>query len=268
MEKHIYYSKPLDDKGHARYTDEENETWSFLLRRQLELIKTRSSKEYIKGVELLQFNDKIPQVPEITEILMSHTGWGVAPVPAVIQPEEFFDLLSKKRFPAANFIRIPAHIDYIEEPDVFHEVFGHCPLITNANYAHFMHEYGKIAMTAEPKIRMRLFRLFWFTVEFGLIKEDNQLKAYGGGILSSASETVYSTDSDIPVREALDPMNALRTPFRIDILQPKYFYIEKFEDLFNLLSNDPIGMAKKSFELGNFPPLFEKKPRPSTGMTL
>ena len=261
MEKHTYYSKPLNEFGKAIYTDEENQTWAFLRKRQMELIKSRASKEYIKGVELLNLGDKIPQIDEVSEVLMQHTGWSVAPVPAVIQPEEFFELLSNKKFPAANFIRIPAHIDYIEEPDVFHEIFGHCPLITNQAYADFMYEYGKIAMTAEPKIRMRLFRLFWFTVEFGLIKEDNKLKAYGGGILSSASEVVYSVDSPIPQKHRLDAMSALRTPFRIDILQPLYYYIESYDELFELISKNPLELAKKSFELGNFEPLFPKKPK-------
>lgn len=264
MEKHTYYSKPLNEFGKAIYTEEENKTWAFLRHRQMDLIKERASKEYIKGVELLNLGDQVPQIDEISEILHKHTGWAVAPVPAVIQPEEFFTLLANKKFPAANFIRIPAHIDYIEEPDVFHEIFGHCPLITNQAYADFMHEFGKIALLAEPKVRGRLFRLFWFTVEFGLIKEDNTLKAYGGGILSSSSEVVYAVDSHIPKRVALDPMDALRTPFRIDILQPLYYYIESYEELFNLISKNPLEMAKKSFELGNFEPLFPKKPKIET----
>lgn len=261
MIKHEYHSKPLDERGFANYSDEENKTWAFLRNRQMEIIKERAAKDYIKGVHALNLSDVVPQLPEVSKILHAHTGWSVAPVPAVIQPEEFFTLLANKKFPAANFIRIPEHIDYIEEPDVFHEIFGHCPLITNQAYSDFMFEYGKIALKAEPKIRGRLFRLFWFTVEFGLIQEDNKLKAYGGGILSSASETVYAVDSHVPVRVPLDAMEALRTPFRIDILQPKYFYIQKYDDLYNLLKNDLIAMAQESFVLGDHPRLFEKKPK-------
>lgn len=257
--KHVYESLPLDQDGRANYGQTENDTWSFLLHRQKDLVQTRASKEFLKGVELLKFTDHIPQHFEITEILSQHTGWGVEPVPALIQPEEFFTLLSKKRFPAANFIRIPEDIDYIQEPDVFHELFGHCPLLTNAPYAEFMHQYGKLALKADKKTQMRMFRLFWFTIEFGLINEDGHIKAYGGGILSSKSEVIYSVESDIPDRLPLDPMNALRTPFRIDILQPVYYVINSFDDLFKLISLDPLKMAQESFLLPDFPAKFEKK---------
>jgi phenylalanine-4-hydroxylase len=184
---------------------------------------------------------------------------GSQPVPALIQPEILFSLLSKKKFPAANFIRIPEEIDYIEEPDVFHELFGHCPLLTNAPYAEFMHQYGKLALSADKKIQMRLFRLFWFTIEFGLIKEDNQYKAYGGGILSSKSEIIYSVESDIPERTPLNPLEAFRTPFRIDILQPIYFVIESFEDLFKLIDKRPVELAALSMTMPDFPAKFEKR---------
>jgi phenylalanine-4-hydroxylase len=256
--KHTYHSKTLDKDGTAHYSHTENETWAFLLKRQKDLIKTRASIEYLKGVEILNFKDVIPQHYEITDILKSHTGWGVEPVSALIQPEKFFSLLANKKFPAANFIRIPEEIDYIEEPDVFHELFGHCPLLTNGPYAEFMHQYGKLALQADSKTQMRMFRLFWFTIEFGLIKEDQSIKAYGGGILSSKSEIIYSVESDVPERRPLIPMDALRTKFRIDILQPVYFVIESYDDLFNLITKDPLKMAQESFLMEDFPPKFEK----------
>jgi phenylalanine-4-hydroxylase len=257
--KHVYESIPLDKDGRAHYGNAENETWDFLLKRQKDLVQARASKEYLKGVELLHFTNKIPQHFEITEILQKHTSWGVEPVPALIQPEQFFGLLANKRFPAANFIRTPQDIDYIEEPDVFHELFGHCPLLTNAPYAEFMHQYGKLALLADKKTQMRMFRLFWFTIEFGLIREDGHIKAYGGGILSSKSEIIYSVESDIPERRELDPMDALRTPFRIDILQPVYFVINSYDDLFKLIAKDPLKMAQESFLLSDFPAKFERK---------
>lgn len=257
--KHVYESLPLDKDGRARYNNTENETWAFLLKRQKELVATRASKEYLKGVELLHFKDTIPQHFEVTEILNQHTGWGVEPVPALIQPEQFFSLLANKKFPAANFIRTPEDIDYIEEPDVFHELFGHCPLLTNAPYAEFMHQYGKLALLADKKTQMRMFRLFWFTIEFGLINEDGKIKAYGGGILSSKSEVIYSVESDIPQRRPLDPMDALRTPFRIDILQPVYYVINSYDDLFKLIAKDPLKMAQESFLQPDLPALFERK---------
>lgn len=259
IKKHVYHSLPLDHEGRANYSQAENETWAKLLQRQTELVKTRASKEYLKGVEILNFTNKIPQHFEITELLSQYTGWGVEPVPALIQPEQFFSLLANKRFPAANFIRIPEEIDYIEEPDVFHELFGHCPLLTNAPYAEFMHQYGRLALLADKKTQMRMFRLFWFTIEFGLIKEDNQMKAYGGGILSSKSEILYSVESEIPERRPLVAMDALRTPFRIDILQPVYFVIESYDDLFNLIAANPLKMAQESFDQPDYPAKFEKK---------
>lgn len=263
QKKHVYESLPLDAEGRANYSKTENDTWAFLLKRQKELVQTRASKEYLKGIELLDFEDTIPQHFEITERLKKHTGWGVEPVPALIQPDHFFSLLANKRFPAANFIRIPEEIDYIQEPDVFHELFGHCPLLTNAPYAEFMHQYGKLALKADSKTRMRMFRLFWFTIEFGLIREDGEIKAYGGGILSSKSEVIYSVESDIPERRELDPMDALRTPFRIDILQPVYFIINSYDDLFALIAKDPLQMAQDSMLMEDFPAKFERKKKKS-----
>lgn len=259
MKKHIYESLPLDEFGNAHYGKEENETWSFLLHRQKNLIQTRAAKEFIEGVEILNFKDKIPQHYEVTKILNAYTGWGVEPVPALIQPEHFFTLLANKKFPAANFIRIKEDIDYIMEPDVFHELFGHCPLLTVKPYADYMHEFGKLALTVDEKTKRRLFRLFWFTIEFGLIKVDRKFKAYGGGILSSKSEVIYSVESEIPERLKLDPLTALRTPFRIDILQPVYFYIESFDELFSLISTDLVKLTKESMQLPDFPAKFEKK---------
>ena len=259
--QNVYHSKPLDSEGRAHYSQVENETWSFLLDRQKELIKTRASKDFIHGVEILKFDREIPQHGDITSILKSYTNWGVEPVPALIQPDIFFSLLSQKKFPAANFIRTPEEIDYIKEPDVFHELFGHCPLLTNVPYAEFMHEYGKLALKADQKTQMRMFRLFWFTIEFGLIKENNQYKAYGGGILSSKSEIIYAVESDIPERLALDPADAFRTPFRIDILQPIYFVIESFEDLFKLIDKNPLELARISMTIPDFPPKFAKRPK-------
>ncbi len=256
---HVYESKPLDATGRAHYSEEENSTWSFLLKRQKELIKNHASVEFIKGVEKLNFTQNIPQHYEISEQLKKYTGWSVEPVPALIQPEQFFNLLSNKKFPAANFIRIPEEIDYIKEPDVFHELFGHCPLLTLEPYAEFMHHYGKLAMKADHKTKVRMFRLFWFTIEFGLIKENDQFKAYGGGILSSKSEVIYSTDSEIPERLPLIAENAFLTPFRIDILQPVYYYINSYEELFKLIAKDPLKLAIESMEKNDFAPKFKKK---------
>jgi len=259
MSKHVYKSLPLDENGDAHYSKEENQTWEFLLNRQSSLIENRATKEFIKGIEILNFKNSIPQHYEITKILNSYTGWGVEPVPALIQPELFFTLLANKKFPAANFIRIPKDIDYIMEPDVFHELFGHCPLLTVTPYAEFMYEFGKMALTVDEKLKRRLFRLFWFTIEFGLMKTDQGFRAYGGGILSSKSEIIYSVESNIPERNKLEPMTALLTPFRIDILQPVYYYVESYDELFKLMDLNLINLAKESLKLPDLPAKFEKK---------
>lgn len=257
--KHVYESIALDSQGKANYQNSEQETWAFLLNRQKELVATRASIEYLRGLEILNFKESIPQHFEVSEVLSQHTGWGVQPVPALIQPEHFFTLLSKRKFPAANFIRTPEDIDYIEEPDVFHELFGHCPLLTNEAYAEFMYQYGLLSLKADKKLQMRLFRLFWFTIEFGLILENNQMKAYGGGIISSKSEIIYSVESEIPERKMLDPLDALLTPFRIDILQPVYFVIKSYEELFKLIDQNPLELARKSLSLPDNLARFERK---------
>ncbi len=261
MKKESKYEshKPNKD-GIVTYSDTENETWDFLVSRQDRLIQSRACKEFIRGVELLNFTNKVPQHFEVSNVLREHTGWAIEPVPAIIPAQEFFELLANKKFPCANFIRTKEDIDYLQEPDIFHEVYGHSPLLTNQAYANFMQEYGKLASTVSGKVRMRLFRLFWFTIEFGLLKENNEYRAYGGGILSSKNETVYAIDSDVPERIDLnDPMTAFRTPYRIDILQPVYFVLNQLDDLFKLFDHDLIALAKESLELGNFAPKFQPK---------
>jgi len=260
MKSSKYCSREPNSQGIVEYSDQENKTWDFLVQRQNKLLNQRACKEFIKGVELLNFTDKVPQHFEVSEILQSQTGWAIEPVPSIIPAQKFFELLSLKKFPCANFIRTPEDIDYLEEPDIFHEVYGHCPLLTHQGYADYMQEYGRLALKVSGKLRMRLFRLFWFTIEFGLLKEDNQYRAYGGGILSSKNETIYSIDSDVPERaDLLDPLTALRTPYRIDILQPVYFVLENLNSLFKLLEYDLIDLAEKSLAIGSFPAKFESK---------
>lgn len=259
MKAHKYESNPVDENGYVNWSDTENEIWAKLVARQSDVIQGRASKEFMKGLEILDFpKDRIPQIPDLNKILEECTGWGVQPVPAIIQPKEFFTLLSKKRFPAATFIRIPEEMDYLQEPDIFHELYGHTPLLTNQAYADFMQRFGEIALEADPKDRRRLFRLFWFTIEFGLVKTQEGLKAYGGGILSSIGETQYCLTDDNE-KVDFDSLNVLRTPYRIDIMQPMYFVLDHFEDLFTILKDDVLGLLEKSKELGDFPPKYPPK---------
>ena len=256
--KTTYVSKQPNQNGLIEWSDEENQTWNALITRQTEIVRTRACAEFLEGLERIQFTkNRVPQHTEINARLKDFTGWHVEVVPALIPAKEFFTLLAGKKFPAASFIRIPEELDYIQEPDIFHEFYGHVPLLTFKDYANFMEEFGKIALSVSPKDRRRLFRLFWFTIEFGLLKSKDGIRAYGGGMLSSIHETVYSTESEIAIRENFDPLKALRTPYRIDIPQPLYYVLENFSDLYKILDQDILKLLEESKELGDFEPLFE-----------
>lgn len=261
MNKHVYVSKPLDENGLIDWTSTEDQTWQTLINRQKEVIKNRACSDFIKALDIVDFPlDKTPQLKDVNKRLMSQTGWQVQNVAALIQPDEFFTLLANKKFPAATFIRIPEELDYLQEPDIFHELFGHVPLLSHPTYAHFVHEFGKKALTLAPKDRSRLFRLFWFTVEFGLINTQNGIRAYGAGILSSIGETQYAL-TEKSQKKTFNLMDALRTPFRVDIMQPLYYVINSFDDLYKVLDVDIKNFLDESRELKDFAPLFQPKPK-------
>lgn len=256
--KTTYISKQPNSQGLIDWTANENKTWNTLITRQSEIVKTRACPEFLEGLDRIGFSqDRVPQHTEINKRLKDFSGWEVEVVPALIPAKEFFTLLANKKFPAASFIRIPQELDYIQEPDIFHEFYGHVPLLTFSEYANFMEEFGKLALSISPKDRRRIFRIFWFTVEFGLLKTPGGVKAYGGGMLSSIHETVYSVESPQPQRLDFDPLTALRTPYRIDIPQPLYYVLENFTDLYKILDKDLLRLLEQSKELGDFEPLFE-----------
>ncbi len=253
-----YIAKKPDAFGRIHYTDEEHGTWKILFNRQLEIVKNRAVDEFIEGVKILKFSaNHIPDYQEINKVLKSISGWSVKPVEAIIPAEEFFELLANKIFPMASFIRTREELDYLQEPDIFHELFGHCPLLTLKPYADFMESFGKIGLSTPKADRSVLFRLFWFTIEFGLMKTKNGIRVYGGGILSSIGETVYSLESSTPEYQTLEALTCLRTPYRIDIMQPLYFVAETWEQVFSLLKTDPRPLVKQAKELGFFTPKFE-----------
>lgn len=257
--KSRYQSKQPDEQGFVAYTDEEDETWGLLYHRMMGIVERYACKEYLQGLKVLDLpTDHIPQLPELSKRLGHATGWAVEPVPALIPLEQFFDLLAHQKFPAATFIRRREELDYLQEPDIFHEIFGHCPLLTNPYFANFTQQYGKLASQVSESDALLLQRLYWFTVEFGLIQTNQGMRNYGGGILSSYAETQYSIDSDIPKRLPLgDGVEALRTPYRIDIMQPVYFYIGSFKQLYALLESNPTALIQKARDLGEHEPLFE-----------
>lgn len=255
-----YVSKSIDAKGFIEWDADENKRWARLYERQIDLLKGRACDQYMQGIDLLGMpTDRIPQLPDIDKVLMETTGWQTAAVPALINFTDFFTLLANKRFPVATFIRSEEEFDYLQEPDIFHEIFGHCPLLTNPAFAHFTHVYGKLGLAASKEDRAFLARLYWFTVEFGLVQTEQGLRIYGGGILSSPGETKYALESDKPLRSKLKPLDVLRTPYRIDIMQPVYYILDSFDGLFELSELDIMALVDEAKSLGLFEARFEPK---------
>lgn len=250
-----YVSKPVDVNGNVAYTKEENAIWQALISRQQNVIQDRACDEYIYGLNLLNLpHDRVPQCHEVSKALYEATGWSLEPVPALIPFDQFFTLLANRRFPAATFIRTRADFDYIQEPDLFHEIFGHCPMLTNPAYAKYAENYGKLGLAATPEERVKLARLFWFTAEFGLIQTSIGIRAYGGGILSSIEETIYCIESQIPERKPFDLLDALLTPYRIDIKQPLYYVINDFGQLYQLVEIDLMTIVRQTKNLHDHVP--------------
>lgn len=251
----VYTAKPTDAEGFVQYTPVENHTWQTLFNRQMTIIGDYACPEHSEGINKLELKaDAVAQIPDISKHLMATTGWKTQAVNALISDQEFFTLLSQRIFPVATFIRIPEELDYLPEPDIFHEVFGHCPMLTQPRIADFVEAYGHYALQAPADHLERLARLFWFTVEFGLIQTSKGLRVYGGGILSSYKETLYSIDDTFPERVPFDLLRTLRTPFRIDKMQGIYFVLQSFDQLFELLQGDTLQHAlKQACSLPDFP---------------
>lgn len=255
-----YQAHQPDAQGMISYSSAEHRVWQLLFERQKRLLPGRACKAFLQGLDKLAFDSQqIPQLPQVNQRLKALTGWQVTPVPALISAREFFMLLAEKTFPAATFIRREDELDYLKEPDIFHELFGHCPMLTDSVYADFVHRYAKKTLALPEAEWPLLQRLFWFTVEFGLIKDAQGLRAYGGGILSSIKETVYSVESDLALRALFDPLVVMRTPYRIDQLQPVYFVITSYQQLYDFLSVDLEALIKRAHQLGEYPPVFPVK---------
>jgi phenylalanine-4-hydroxylase len=216
-----------------RFTAEEHRVWDILFARQQELLADRAVHAFHEGLDILRLSKPgIPDLEELNERLHARTGWTVVSVPGLVPDDVFFDHLSKRRFPAGNFIRSASQLDYLEEPDVFHDVFGHVPLLAQPAVADFMQALGEAGLEALRLGELdRLSRLYWYTVEFGLAREDGRLKIYGAGILSSFGETRFSLESPEPHRPGFDLRRVLRTRYRSDAFQQSYFVVDSFEDL-------------------------------------
>ena len=252
-----YASKIPGPDGLIQYTPEESNVWSELFTRQMECLKDFACHAYLDGQTKLGFSPHtIPQVSDINARLAGLTGAGVEPVAALIPQAEFSGLLQNRKFPVATFIRRREHIDYIEEPDIFHEVFGHCPMLTDPHVCDFFERFGTLALSVDKRHIKRLFRMFWFSVEFGLIREDGRIKAFGAGIMSSPSEAAHAA-SDAAHTQPFDPLTVLRTPYRIDIVQPTYFVIDSFQALAATLTEDIPALLNKAEAMGDLPALFD-----------
>ncbi|WP_430455254.1 phenylalanine 4-monooxygenase [Rheinheimera sp.] len=255
-----YVSRESDADGIIAWSDEENQIWSDLIKRQLSCIQGKACNEYMAGLQRLNLQqDRIPQLHEVNAVLQATTGWQCAEVPALISFDRFFELLANKQFPVATFIRSREEFDYLQEPDVFHEIFGHCAMLTHPDFAEFTHMYGKLGLAASKQDRVYLARLYWFTIEFGLIDTPDGLRIYGGGILSSPGETQYAIHSDIPQRKVLDVVDVFRTPYRIDIMQPIYFRIQSIRQLFDIAQMDLMTLVQQAKALGLHAPMFAPK---------
>ncbi len=220
----------------ARYTPAEHALWDRLFARQSEQLKGRAVPAFLRGLEVLHLSKPgIPDFAELSERLHALTGWRVVAVPGLVPDEVFFEHLAKRRFVAGRFIRRPDQIDYLQEPDVFHDLFGHVPLLADPVFADYMQAYGEGGLRA---VRLgaieRLARLYWHTVEFGLIDEGEGLRIYGSGIVSSHGESAYALESQRPARIAFDMKRVMRTRYRIDDYQAAYFVIDSFEGLLRL----------------------------------
>jgi phenylalanine-4-hydroxylase len=216
-----------------RFSQADHDIWDQLFARQTAMLPGRAADAFLKGLDILRLSKPgIPDYAELNQRLEAATGWTVVAVPGLVPDEIFFDHLANRRFPAGNFIRRPDQLDYLQEPDVFHDVFGHVPMLTDPVFADYMVAYGKGGLRSLGFGALhKLARLYWYTVEFGLLKQADGLRIYGAGIVSSYGESVYALDDPRPKRIAFDLLRVMRTHYRIDDFQENYFVIPSLEHL-------------------------------------
>jgi phenylalanine-4-hydroxylase len=223
------------------YSDEDKKVWNLLFERQLENLKTKGSAAYLKSLDFMTpvlNGNEIPEFKKMNRWFKSETGWKIEVVPGLIPVEDFFELLSQKRFCSSTWLRSMKNLDYLEEPDMFHDTFGHIPLLANPVFSEFVYEFGKLGKQyindAEKLVQLQ--RLYWFTIEFGVIKEAGVIKSYGAGIISSFGETnqIFNQEANF---FPFDIETILNKPFRTDVMQEDYFVIESLEQLYESLED-------------------------------
>ena len=244
--------QPWDDYG-----DEDHATWATLYARQREVLKGRACDEFIAAQDAMGMTpDRIPKFAELNEVLSKATGWTLIGVEGLLPELDFFDHLANRRFPVTWWIRRPDQIDYIEEPDLFHDLFGHVPLLMIPVFADYMEAYGRGGVKAHAigtDALQNLTRLYWYTVEFGLIRQKDGLRIYGSGIVSSKGESIHCLESDAPNRIGFDLERIMRTRYRIDTYQKTYFVIDSFEQLMDATRPDFTPIYEKLATLDSIP---------------
>jgi len=222
-------------QNYAHYTADDQDIWRTLFKRQLPLIERYAAPEVLAGMAALGTSpDHIPDFDVVNRSLVGLTGWRIVAVPGLIPEQHFYAHLASKRFPVSVWMRKLSELDYLQEPDLFHDFFGHVPLLTNPTFARFMQAYGEAGPKADSHHAIKMLaRLYWYTVEFGLIQTPVGLRAYGAGILSSKGETVFSVESPAPNRIGFDLVRVMRTNYLIDDFQKTYFVLDSFDQLFH-----------------------------------
>ncbi len=224
---------------YEKYTPEDHKVWQLLFERQMKMLPGMATAEYLRGIERLGFVPaRIPNIEEVNRRLKGYTGWQIEVVKGLLPNKEFFELMLERRFPASTWLRKMSQLEYLEEPDMFHDVFGHIPLLTNEHLCEFLRELSKIILPhiTNPNILEFIGRLYWYSIEFGLMQEEAGLRIYGAGVLSSSGESEYALYSDIPKRVPYDVTHIFDTRYIKDSFQKQYFVIESFEQLYNSIS--------------------------------
>jgi phenylalanine-4-hydroxylase len=223
-----------------RYSTAEHAVWRTLFARQTKLLPGRACDEFVEGMRSLPIGpDEIPDFRRLSDVLGRRTGWQVVAVPGLVPDEVFFEHLANRRFPAGQFIRDAGRLDYIEEPDVFHDVFGHVPMLVNPVIADYLQAYGVGGLRAQKMgVLLNLARVYWYTVEFGLVEQHGGVRLYGSGIASSYTETVFALEDGSPNRIRFDLERVMRTRYRIDDFQETYFVLGNFDELLELARID------------------------------
>ena len=242
-------------QGFENYTDAEHRTWTTLYERQAALIPGRACDAFMRGLDALDLHGSgLPNFEELSVRLRALTGWSVVAVPGLVPDDVFLDHLANRRFPAGNFIRGADQLDYLEEPDVFHDLFGHVPMLTDPVLADYIQAYGKAGKrAADMGCLHNLARLYWYTVEFGLLETPQGLRIYGAGIISSRKETIFALEDPSPHRIGFNLERLMRTPYRIDDLQQVYFVIPSLQNLLDItLGTDFMPLYQKLPNLADF----------------